>query len=66
MGTIKCDFSGISPNKVESKFNHEGRRVYAAHYVLQVLLGTKEGILGFQTAVNREIVGKADIDFGES
>ena len=66
MGTIKCGLSCIDPSKVKTKVNHEGREVCYVSAQVQVLFGTKEGILTFQVVVDGEILGEADIDFSEN
>lgn len=62
IGVMIYDFTKIPLNRFESKRRH-GKRIYNLDFEVEVLMGTKEGVLRFRVKTKDDLIGEMEIDF---
>lgn len=56
------DFTEIPLTRFATKPRH-GKRIYELKFTIEVLMGTKEGVLKFRVLTGGDVIGEMEIDF---
>lgn len=62
VGVMIYDFTEIPLTRFETKRRH-GKRLYYLKFDVEVLMGTKEGVLRFRVLNEADLIGEMEIDF---
>lgn len=62
VGIMIYDFTEIPLSRIKTKRRH-GKRVYNLKFTVEVLMGTKEGVLKFRVLTGGDVIGEMEIDF---
>jgi hypothetical protein len=62
VGVMIYDFTEIPLTRFETKRRH-GKRVYYLKFNVEVLMGTKEGVLRFRVLTETDLIGEMEVDF---
>jgi hypothetical protein len=64
MGKIVADFSGVDFSQFSTKII-DGIAKYKVEYALEVVLGHRQGTVGFRVRIGNEVVGQTSVVFEE-
>jgi hypothetical protein len=62
VGVMIYDFTDIPLTRFDTKRRH-GKRIYNLKFDIDVLMGTKEGVLRFRVLTGKDLIGEMEIDF---